>query len=55
MNWLKQKWALSVAYWAVIVGLMLADGSLGWDDVVLFFAALYGYFKLFFKASNKAR
>lgn len=49
MNWFRSKWVQSVAYWAGVVGLMLADGDLGWDDVVIFFAALAGWWRLILK------
>jgi hypothetical protein len=46
VNWFHKKWVQSVAYWTAVLGLMLVDGDLGWDDVVIFFVALWGYVKL---------
>jgi hypothetical protein len=46
LNWLRKKWVQSVGYWSAVVLLMFADGDLGWDDIVILFVALWGYFKL---------
>lgn len=51
MSWLRKKWVQSVTYWGAVVVLMLADGDLGWDDVVIFFVALWAYFKLILRAT----
>ena len=53
MNWLHKKWVQTAAYWSLVVTLMLADGSLGWDDVVIFFVAVWGYFKLVVASNGK--
>jgi hypothetical protein len=53
VNWLHKKWVQTAAYWSLVVTLMLADGSLGWDDVVIFFVAVWGYFKLVVASNGK--
>lgn len=52
MNWLRKKRVQSVGYWGAVAVLMLADGDLGWDDVVIFFVALWGYFKLILRPAS---
>lgn len=48
---IKRKWFQSAAYWSVVVALMFADGSLGWDDVFIFFVALAAYVRLIFRST----
>lgn len=49
MNWLHKKWVKSVAYWAGVFALMVADGSVGWDDLVIGILAIPVYFGLIWK------
>lgn len=46
MTWLRTKSAQSLTYWAAVVSLMFSDGDLGRDDLVIFFLALAGWWKL---------
>lgn len=48
MNWGRKKWVKSITYWAGILTLILADGSLGWDDILIGILAIPLYFKLIF-------
>ena len=45
---MKRRWALVVAYVSGIVTLMLADGSLGWDDLIIGIIAIPVGLKLLF-------
>ena len=51
MNWIKNKWVKSIAYWGSVLAIMLADNDLGWDDFFIFWGALIVYFKLIWQGS----
>lgn len=47
-------WAKTLTYWTGVATVMLADGDLGWDDVLIGLVAIPLYFRFIFKRDGAA-